>query len=106
MRKNSAHPRRGVFITVEGPEGAGKSSQLRLLAQYLESRGRSCLCTREPGGTPLAETIRAVVKNHRGAEAMSPETELLLVSPLDPKHHYLRPVPDLKGELLHKENEK
>ena len=79
MRKNSVHPRRGLFITVEGPEGAGKSSQLRLLAEYLESRGRSCLCTREPGGTPLAETIRAVVKNHRGAEAMSPETELLLM---------------------------
>ena len=58
-------PRRGAFITFEGPEGAGKSSQLRLLAQYLESRGRSCLCTREPGGTPLAETIRAVVMTFR-----------------------------------------
>ncbi len=88
MQRKSVHPGRGLFITVEGPEGAGKSSQLRLLAEYLESRGLPCRCTREPGGTPLAETIRAVVKNHTGAEEMRPETELLLIEAARVQHVY------------------
>lgn len=51
----------GRFITFEGGEGAGKSTQLRLLAQALEARGHSVLTTREPGGSPGAEAIRALL---------------------------------------------
>jgi dTMP kinase len=52
---------RGRFITIEGGEGAGKSTQLRLLAERLRARGIDCLVTREPGGTEGAEAIRELI---------------------------------------------
>ncbi|MCK4982772.1 MAG: dTMP kinase, partial [Victivallaceae bacterium] len=55
---------KGCFITFEGPEGAGKSTQLRLLKDYINYHGRECLITREPGGTPVAEQLREVIKHH------------------------------------------
>lgn len=78
--------KQGFFITFEGPEGAGKSSQVARLASYLESKGISCLITREPGGTPLAENLRQVVKSHRGPEKVHPETELLLMEAARAQH--------------------
>ena len=68
----------GFFITFEGPEGAGKSSQVNMLAQYLTSRMKRCVITREPGGTPLAEEFRNIVKHYHGEEPLYPATELLL----------------------------
>ena len=53
--------KKGVFITFEGGEGTGKSTQTRLLANFLESRGHSCVLTREPGGSDGAEEIRNLV---------------------------------------------
>ena len=53
---------RGKFITFEGPEGGGKSTHIRLLAERLRAEGRKVLVTREPGGTPLAEKIRGLVR--------------------------------------------
>ena len=76
----------GKFITFEGPEGAGKSTQLRLLAEALRNRGMEVVTTREPGGTPLAEKLREILKTHRGSEVLHPETELLLMESARSQH--------------------
>ena len=78
--------KRGFFITFEGPEGAGKSTQVAMLAEYLRSKGLSVISTREPGGTPLAEKIREVVKGHSGSEKLHSETELLLMEAARSQH--------------------
>lgn len=68
---------RGKFITVEGIEGVGKSTNLAFVVSLLEERGRSVLTTREPGGTPLAERIRGLLLSHDD-EPLSDTAELLL----------------------------
>lgn len=70
--------KRGRFITVEGIEGVGKSTQLQRIVDALESRGLDVLVTREPGGTPTAERIRELVLEH-GDEPMPASAEVLLV---------------------------
>lgn len=67
------------FIVVEGLEGAGKSTAIAFIKQYLQQRGITPVCTREPGGTPLAEALRDLVKQLHSAEQVAPETELLLM---------------------------
>lgn len=67
----------GLFITFEGIEGCGKSTQARLLADAIEAQGRTILRTREPGGPPIAEKIRALLLDTANGE-MLPETEALL----------------------------
>ena len=78
--------RKALFITFEGPEGAGKSTQIKLLKEYLESLGRKVLITREPGGTPLAENFRNIVKHYQGDEPLYPATELLLFEAARAQH--------------------
>lgn len=68
---------RGKFIALEGGEGAGKSTQARLLAQALEARGQGCIITREPGGTAGAEAIRALLLETDG-DGWNPRAEALL----------------------------
>lgn len=68
----------GLFITFEGPEGAGKSTNLRVFAQALMEAGYPPLVTREPGGTPVAERIREVLLSHH-EEPMHADAELLLM---------------------------
>jgi dTMP kinase len=68
----------GRFITLEGIEGAGKSTAARYLAEWLAARGIPVRMTREPGGTPLAERVRAIVLE-RGGELLTPLTETLLM---------------------------
>lgn len=69
---------RGRFITLEGIEGAGKSTVARFVVATLEAAGLTVRATREPGGTPLAERLRHIVLE-RGAERVSPVTETLLM---------------------------
>ena len=67
----------GIFITMEGPDGSGKTTQIELLKKYLESRGYDIIIAREPGGTAIGEAIREVILNPEHKE-MSYMTELLL----------------------------
>ena len=69
---------RGLFITFEGGEGGGKSTQLPLAAEYLRGRGIEVITTREPGGTVVGESIRGVLLNP-DLPNMHPDTELLLM---------------------------
>ena len=69
---------KGKFITIEGGEGAGKSTMMDRLADWLESHGHSVVRSREPGGTVLAEKIRAILLDDRHEE-LSSQSELLLV---------------------------
>lgn len=68
---------RGKFITVEGIEGVGKSTNIEFLSSLIEAKGLSVVRTREPGGTPIAERIRALLLEH-GEETMTDIAELLL----------------------------
>ncbi len=70
---------KGRFITLEGPEGGGKTSQTRLLFGQLRKEGFDVLLVREPGGTPIGDQIRAVLHDHANV-GMLPNTELLLFS--------------------------
>ena len=66
-----------MFITLEGPEGSGKSTQIRRLAKRLESMGFPVITTREPGGTPIGDQIRQVLVRMENKE-LHPRTEILL----------------------------
>jgi dTMP kinase len=71
---------KGLFLTFEGTEGSGKSTQIPLLAERLRSLGRHVRTLREPGGTPIGEEIRHTLKHSKANEAMTPEAELLLMN--------------------------
>jgi dTMP kinase len=69
---------RGKFITLEGIEGVGKSTQAQRLANGLRVRGHTVVCTREPGGAPVAEAVRDLLK-YSPRETITPSAELLLI---------------------------
>lgn len=69
---------RGKFLTIEGTEGVGKSTNLAFVADWLRGRGIEVIVTREPGGTPLAEEIRSLLLSKR-EEPFDETAELLLV---------------------------
>ena len=71
---------KGLFITFEGTEGCGKSTQVELLAQRLRSLGYRVRTHREPGGTPIGEEIRHTLKHSHQNQAMTAEAELLLMN--------------------------
>lgn len=77
--------KRAPFVTFEGIEGSGKTTQLHLLSQYLTGRGIAHLVTREPGGTPLADAVRALLLAPR-EEEIFPEAELLLYEAARAQH--------------------
>ena len=87
---------KGRFIALEGGEGAGKSTQARMLAQTLQSRGLEVDVTREPGGTPGAEAIRALLLNPPEGTAWGPNAEALLFAAARSDHvaQRIRPALD------------
>lgn len=71
---------KGLFITFEGTEGCGKSTQVELLARRLRALGHRVRTLREPGGTPIGEEIRHTLKHSKNNAAMTAEAELLLMN--------------------------
>ena len=71
---------KGLFVTFEGTEGSGKTTQISLLAWRLRSMGYKVRTMREPGGTPIGEEIRHTLKHSPANQAMTPEAELLLMN--------------------------
>jgi dTMP kinase len=86
---------RGKFITLEGIEGAGKSTQASYLAELITARGPAVAVTREPGGTPLAEAIRGVLLND-WPDGVPANTELLLMFAARAAHLEQKILPELK----------
>ena len=82
------------FISFEGIEGVGKSTNIAWVKQCLESQGAEVVCTREPGGTPIAEAIRQLLLNSYPDETMLSDTELLLfyAGRLQHVHHVILPA--------------
>ena len=76
----------GLFISFEGTEGCGKSTQLKALAARFSGAGYDVLETREPGGTILSEAIRSLLQHEPAGEGMCPETELLLFAASRAQH--------------------
>ncbi|MBR4673412.1 MAG: dTMP kinase [Victivallales bacterium] len=79
-------PGKGLFITFEGMDCSGKTTQMERLASWLRQRGRDVLCTREPGGTPMAESIRSLLLSRNNGETVTPEAELLLFGAARAQH--------------------
>lgn len=87
-------PARGAFITLEGCEGCGKTTQSDPLVAWLVSLGKSVVTTREPGGTPTGEMIRDLLQHHASGEDISPPAEVLLFAASRAQHvaHVIRPA--------------
>ena len=71
--------KKGLFITLEGTEGSGKSTQIAVIKAHMEAKGHKVVCLREPGGTPIAEEIRTLLKTPRKDDNICDMTELLLM---------------------------
>ncbi len=91
---------KGCFITIEGTEGVGKSTNVEFIRQYLADKGIALRLTREPGGTPLAEEIRELLLKPRD-EVVSDDTEILLVFAARAQHvdQVIKPALE-KGEWV------
>ena len=87
--------KQGLFITIEGPEGAGKTTILQIVAKELNEMGYPVVTTREPGGIPISEKIRDIIldKNHT---EMDPKTEALLYAASRRQHLVQKILPALK----------
>ncbi|GAM16408.1 dTMP kinase [Mesobacillus selenatarsenatis] len=87
---------KGIFITIEGPDGSGKTTILQMLAQNLEREGYAVVATREPGGIEIAEQIRQVILDPENT-AMDPRTEALLYAAARRQHLSEKVKPALKA---------
>ena len=80
--------RKGIFITFEGPDGSGKTTHIKLLYDFLQSKGFSCVCSREPGGTKVGEKLRDILKDTALNSSLSIQTEVLLLQTARAQHVY------------------
>lgn len=90
---------KGVFITVEGPEGAGKTTIVKMLAAQLETEGYQVLLTREPGGIDIAEQIRNVILDKQNTK-MDSRTEALLYAAARRQHLVEKVLPALEKKYI------
>lgn len=91
---------RGLFITFEGPEGSGKSTQVKMLSELLDSRGIEYILTREPGGTDFAEKIRDILKDTSLNKVLSLKTEALLFQAARAQHVFEKIIPALESNKV------
>ena len=90
----------GLFVSFEGPEGSGKTTQIHMLAAHLQAAQRQVVCTREPGGTEIGEKIRVVLHDPVNV-TMDPRAEALLYSAARAQHVAERIVPALaEGRIV------
>ncbi len=90
----------GLFVTFEGPDGSGKSTQIKMLAEYLQVLGQSVFVTREPGGTDIGEQVRGILHDLRN-QAMHPRAEILLYAAARAQHVGEAIIPRLAaGEVV------
>lgn len=94
---NNEDDKKGVFITFEGPECAGKTTQIALLQRHCSNIGRKVVVTREPGGTEIGEELRNIVKHHVGETAVTDHAELLLFAASRAQHVERRILPALQA---------
>jgi dTMP kinase len=91
--------RGGIFITIEGGEGAGKTTLIHALAQKAQAMGHEVMITREPGGIPIAEAIRAVILQKENT-AMDARTEALLYAAARRQHLTEKVIPALQRSMI------
>lgn len=91
---------RGLFITLEGPDGSGKSTIIKLIGNYLKEKGIEFVMTREPGGTIIGEEIRHIILDEKNIN-MGDETEALLYAAARGQHVHEKILPSLEeGKLV------
>jgi dTMP kinase len=90
---------KGIFITFEGPDGAGKTTQLQRLAKELQAGGHQVVVTREPGGTPISDKIRSIILSPDNQE-MVDKTEVLLYAASRAQHVHERILPALQENKI------
>lgn len=93
------HPLKGIFITFEGPDGSGKTTQLKRLADTLEQAGHRVITTREPGGTPISDQIRKLLLSPDNT-AMNAQAEALLMAASRAQHVHELIIPALQDGYI------
>jgi len=91
---------RGCFVTFEGTDGSGKTTQIKMLYEFLQEKGYVVLLTREPGGTSISDSIRELLLDPKNSE-MKPETEVLLYAASRAQHVREKIIPALaQGKIV------
>lgn len=99
MNKENKMSRKGIFISLEGPEGAGKTTVLSVVSERLQEEGYPVLVTREPGGIKISEAIREVILDNNNTE-MDAKTEALLYAAARRQHLVEKVIPALEEGMI------
>jgi len=91
---------RGIFLSLDGVDGAGKSTQCRLLGDWLRGQGRTVVQCHDPGGTELGKELRQLLLNYRGAMSMMTEAMLFMASRAQLVAEVIRPALDAAGHVV------